>query len=47
MNDYYALAKYQDFILYLKEDNQSYIIKRLLDNEKEYEYSIFNNNTVQ
>ena len=40
VTDYKTEAIYQDIIFYSKNDNQSYIIKRLLDNEKDYEYAI-------
>lgn len=44
VDSYKTLATYQDIILYYTEDENSYItsyiIKRLLDNEKEYEYAI-------
>ena len=40
IESYMALANYTNIILYMKNDtnDSSYIIKRLLDNEKEYEY---------
>ena len=41
---YNAIGKFQDVFLYLMDNNKSYIIKRLLDNEIEYEYSICNKN---
>lgn len=40
VKDYIIEANYSDAIFYLKNDNSTYIIKRLLDNEKEYEYAI-------
>ena len=40
--DYNPIGQYQNVFLYFKEDNMSYIMKRLLDNEKEYEYAICN-----
>ena len=43
-DDFNMTDKYQqDSVLYLKNDNLSYIIKRILDNEKEYEYAICDN----
>ena len=41
---YNLIGKFQDVVLYLKGDNTSYIIKRILDNEKEYEYAICGDN---
>lgn len=43
VDGYNILGKYQDVFFYISNDNSSYIIKRLLDNEKEYEYAICNN----
>ena len=42
VESYMALANYTNIILYMKNDtnDSSYIIKRLLDNEKEYEYAL-------
>lgn len=44
VTDYNIDSIYQDVILYFKSDNSSYIIKRLLDEEKEYEYAICSKN---
>ena len=37
---YNLVGKFQDVVLYLKNDDSSYMVKRILDNEKEYEYAI-------
>lgn len=44
VKDYKVEARYQNIFLYLKDDNKTYIIKRLLDNGKEYEYALCSNN---
>jgi len=46
VTDYDTTAKYQNFVFYTQNINNkpSYIIKRLLDNDKEYEYAICNDN---
>lgn len=42
VDDYEIAVKYEDIILYTKNSSNtpSYILKRILDNEKEYEYAI-------
>lgn len=42
VDGYNSEAQFQDLILYLKNDNVSYILKRILDNKKEYEYVLCN-----
>ena len=44
ITEYNIEAIYQDVIFYMKNDTASYIIKRLLDNEKEYEYALCSEN---
>ena len=46
VKDFIKMMNFTNAILYMKkeENDYSYIIKRLLDNEKEYEYAICNNN---
>ena len=41
VNDYIAEVNFTNMILYMKNDTEdnSYILKRLIDNEKEYEYA--------
>ena len=46
VNDFIKIINFTNAVLYMKneENDYSYIIKRILDNEKEYEYAICNNN---
>ena len=44
VDGYNLEGQYQDVFLYFNSDNTSYIIKRLLEDEKEYEYALCKEN---